>query len=189
MFKEIDPTELQNMNAFRAVGKEWFLITAEADGVRNAMTASWGFLGNLWNKNAAVCFVRPQRFTHNLTEKADRVSLCFFGDGYRAELGKIFPPDLALRVFNLGQVKRIELTPDMLPVGAIQPDTEDLDLSLAVMKLPRKMREAIILYYYQDMSTEEIAETLGIAQSSVSNRLRRGREKLRKMLEGRDQNA
>ena len=57
------------------------------------------------------------------------------------------------------------------------------------MKLPRKMREAILLYYYQDMSTEEIAETLGIAQSSVSNRLRRGREKLRKLLEGRDQDA
>ena len=81
------------------------------------------------------------------------------------------------------------VTPDMLPVGTIQPDTEDLDLSLAVMKLPRKMREAILLYYYQDMSTEEIAETLGIAQSSVSNRLRRGREKLRKLLEGRDQDA
>ena len=79
--------------------------------------------------------------------------------------------------------------PDMLPVGTVQPDTEDLDLSLAVMKLPRKMREAILLYYYQDMSTEEIAETLGIAQSSVSNRLRRGREKLRKLLEGRDQDA
>ena len=81
------------------------------------------------------------------------------------------------------------VTPDMLPIGTVQPDTEDLDLSLAVMKLPRKMREAILLYYYQDMSTEEIAETLGIAQSSVSNRLRRGREKLRKLLEGRDQDA
>ena len=81
------------------------------------------------------------------------------------------------------------VTPDMLPVGTVQTDTEDLDLSLAVMKLPRKMREAILLYYYQDMSTEEIAETLGIAQSSVSNRLRRGREKLRKLLEGRDQDA
>ena len=81
------------------------------------------------------------------------------------------------------------ITPDMLPVGTVQPDTEDLDLSLAVMKLPRKMREAILLYYYQDMSTEEIAETLSIAQSSVSNRLRRGREKLRKLLEGRDQDA
>lgn len=90
IFKEIDPLELESLNAFRAVGKEWFLICAEADGVKNAMTASWGFLGNLWNKNAAVCFVRPQRFTHTLTEKCDRVSLCFFGDGYRQELGRIF---------------------------------------------------------------------------------------------------
>ena len=81
------------------------------------------------------------------------------------------------------------LTPEMLPAGTVQPDTEDLDLSLAVMKLPRKIREAIILYYYHDMSTEEIAETLGIVQSSVSNRLRRGRDKLRKLLEGRDRDA
>ncbi len=81
------------------------------------------------------------------------------------------------------------ITPEMLPAGTVQPETEDLDLSLAVMKLPRKIREAILLYYYQDMSTEEISETLGIAQSSVSNRLRRGREKLRKLLERRDQDA
>ena len=77
----------------------------------------------------------------------------------------------------------------MLPVGAIQPDTEDLDLSMAVMKLPRKMREAVLLYYYQDMSTEEIAKALGITQSTVSYRLQKGREKLRKLLEGRDQDA
>ena len=81
------------------------------------------------------------------------------------------------------------VTPEMLPVGEVQPDPEDLDLSLAVLRLPRKMREAILLYYYQDMGTEEIAEALGIAQSTVSNRLRRGREKLRKLLEGRDQDA
>ncbi len=82
------------------------------------------------------------------------------------------------------------VTPEMLPVAAdAQPDMEDYDLSLAVMKLPRKLQEVIILYYYHDMGTEEIAETLGIVQSSVSNRLRRGREKLRKLLEGRDQDA
>ena len=82
------------------------------------------------------------------------------------------------------------VTPEMLPVAAdTQPDMEDYDLSLAVMKLPRKLKEVILLYYYYDMGTEEIAETLGIAQSSVSNRLRRGREKLRGLLEGRDQDA
>ncbi len=81
------------------------------------------------------------------------------------------------------------VTPEMLPAGSVQPDTEDLDLSMAVMKLPAKLREVILLYYYQDMSTEEIAEALGIAQSSVSHRLKRSREKLRKLLEGRDQDA
>ena len=81
------------------------------------------------------------------------------------------------------------VTPEMLPIGTPEPDPEDYDLSLAVMKLPRKMREVILLYYYQDLNTEEIAETLGLAQSSVSNRLRKSREKLRKLLEGGDQDA
>ena len=39
------------------------------------------------------------------------------------------------------------------------------------------------------MNVSEIAETLHIAQSSVSGRLRRAREKLRRMLEGREENA
>ncbi len=81
------------------------------------------------------------------------------------------------------------ITPEMLPIGTAQPDMEDYDLSLAVMELPRKFREVIILYYYQDMGMEEIAETVGIAQSTVSNRLRKGREKLRRLLEGRDRDA
>ena len=90
-----------------------------------------------------------------------------------------------------GWYKHIDrrITPEMLPVGGVQPDTDELDLSMAVMKLPRKVREAILLYYYQDMNTEEIAEALGISQSSVSNRLQRGREKLQIMLEGREQDA
>ncbi len=77
---------------------------------------------------------------------------------------------------------------DMLPEVAIQPSEDHLDLTLAVMNLPKKFREVIMLYYYQDMDTSEISSVLGIAQSSVSNRLRRGRDLLRKALEGRDPN-
>lgn len=54
------------------------------------------------------------------------------------------------------------------------------------MRLPRKLREVILLYYYQDMTVTEIAVSLGISQSSVSGRLKRAREKLRALLEGRD---
>ena len=81
------------------------------------------------------------------------------------------------------------VTPDMLPEAIVPPREEQGDLTLAVMNLPRKYREAIMLYYYQDMDTKEIGSALGIAQSSVSNRLRRGREMLKKTLEGRDRNA
>ena len=83
--------------------------------------------------------------------------------------------------------RRVSL--ESLPEPAIQPTDEHVELTLALMNLPRKLREALTLYYYQDMSTTEIAETLGIAQSSVSNRLRRGRDALRKALERREDHA
>lgn len=85
-FLEISPHDLECSNAFNMIGKEWFLICA-ADEERkcgaNAMTASWGYLGNMWNKPSAVCFIRPQRYTYSLAERAERVSLCFFGEGER----------------------------------------------------------------------------------------------------------
>lgn len=80
------------------------------------------------------------------------------------------------------------VTPDMLPEQAVQPEEGQLDLTLAVMNLPPRYREAIMLYYYQDMDTTEIGHVLGIHQSSVSIRLKKGREMLRKALEGRGLN-
>ena len=52
----------------------------------NAMTASWGALGVLWNKPVAICFVRPQRYTYGLAEQSERFSLCFFDEKYRDAL-------------------------------------------------------------------------------------------------------
>lgn len=78
------------------------------------------------------------------------------------------------------------VTPDMLPEPAQPADPRDQALTAAVMNLPQKLKETIILYYYQDMSTAEIAEILNITQPTVSYRLKKGREKLRIQLEGRD---
>lgn len=85
-FHEISVSALDN--AITMIGKEWMLITVkdqEQERV-NAMTASWGALGVLWNKNVAICFVRPQRYTHGLAEQEERFSLAFMGDGYRDAL-------------------------------------------------------------------------------------------------------
>ncbi len=87
-FREIAPEDL-NDSPFRLIGKDWLLITAPdetKESGANAMTASWGGLGVLWNKSVATVYVRPQRHTYTLTEKADRFSLCVLPEEARAVL-------------------------------------------------------------------------------------------------------
>ncbi len=85
-FKEIKAEEL-NTAVFSDIGSKWMLISAaKKDGSINTMTASWGALGVLWGKNVFICFVRPQRFTHEFTEESDRISISFFGEEYRDAL-------------------------------------------------------------------------------------------------------
>ncbi len=76
-FEEISAYETEN--AAKLIGKDWMLITAKdkEKGRVNAMTASWGCMGVLWNKPVCVCFVRPQRHTYELTEKEERFSFAF----------------------------------------------------------------------------------------------------------------
>lgn len=85
-FHKIAATETEN--AVKLIGKDWMLITArdEKQNKVNAMTASWGAMGVLWNKSVAVCFVRPQRYTYGLVEECERFSLCFFGEEARDAL-------------------------------------------------------------------------------------------------------
>ncbi|MDD6144612.1 MAG: sigma-70 family RNA polymerase sigma factor [bacterium] len=52
----------------------------------------------------------------------------------------------------------------------------------AVLQLPGRYREVILLYYDQNMNTREIAECLHCSQNSVSTRLRRARNLLQKAL-------
>ena len=86
-YVEISPLAIDR--AAERIGKEWMLITAWDEQAQraNAMTASWGCMGVLWNKNVAVCFIRPQRHTFGLVEREEHISLCFVGKGYRQALG------------------------------------------------------------------------------------------------------
>lgn len=78
------------------------------------------------------------------------------------------------------------ITPEDLPLSArMAPDEDDLDVMCHIMQLPPKLKEVIMLYYWQEMNVTEIAQALGLAQSTVSNRLKRARDLLRKVLERR----
>ena len=66
-----------------------------------------------------------------------------------------------------------------------EPEDEETEaLGQAIMKLPPKYKDVIMLYYFQGMGQEETAEALHISMSSVSRRLKRAREKLRDVLKG-----
>ena len=85
--EHITPYEL-NDNLFHLIDKEWMLVTARdaKTGRINTMTASWGGCGILWNKPVAFVFIRPQRYTHEFTEKAEGLTLSFFSEEYRDAL-------------------------------------------------------------------------------------------------------
>lgn len=87
-YREITPEEFDR-SPFRLIGKEWLLITA-ADSTKesgaNAMTASWGGLGVLWNTPVATVYIRPQRYTYDLVENSEKISLCVLGEEYKKAL-------------------------------------------------------------------------------------------------------
>ena len=107
-------------NVFRMLDDSWCLIAAHDEKHMplsyNAMTASWGGMGVLWNKNVFFCFVRPQRYTKEFIDNSGYISLSFFGEDKKTALtycGR-----------NSGRdgdkLKEAGLTPVILDNGAVE---------------------------------------------------------------------
>ena len=80
--------------------------------------------------------------------------------------------------------KRSELSLEELP-PATEPTTEDSrELFLDVMRLPERLKRAVLLYYYEDMTMEEAATALGVSKTTLGRRLKRACELLRCSWEG-----
>lgn len=75
--------------------------------------------------------------------------------------------------------KSSELSPEM----SIMKSSEEEFLSTSVLVLPIKYREVITLYYYEELSIEEISEILNINRNTIKTRLNRARMKLKAMME------
>ena len=65
-----------------------------------------------------------------------------------------------------------------------EPELKDDTVARAVMELPPKYRAVVILYYYEELDSGEIAKMLGLSVSAVTMRLSRARQKLKGRLEG-----
>ena len=124
---EISPSSLAK-TPFEMVGKDWMLLTAGDENKYNTMTASWGGLGVLWNKNVVFAFVRPQRFTYEFMKDSEYFSCSFFDESYRSTLafcGKYSGRDV-------DQAKECNITPDF---SENAPYFEEADTVIVCKKL------------------------------------------------------
>ncbi len=79
MFKEISAKEIKG-NLIEKTADEWMLISAGSKEDYNMMTASWGFMGEMWGVDMAIAMIRPQRYTMEFVNNNDYYALSFYGD-------------------------------------------------------------------------------------------------------------
>ena len=78
---------------------------------------------------------------------------------------------------------RTAVSSDSLPLSVPPPDEARMDLMAAIMKLPVKNREVILLKYQQGLNNEEIAKLLHLTPMAVSRRMHQAYDRLKIFLE------
>ncbi len=102
---------------------------------------------------------------------------------------------LAMNVYRT-ELRRIPATMQSLDEIAEPADAGDTEMALdaerrdesvrrAVLALPEKYRDAVLLFYFHDQNVPAAARTLGVPEGTVKARLFRGRELLRSKLSRR----
>ena len=73
---------------------------------------------------------------------------------------------------------------EKLPEPAVSPQADSILITLEVMRLPAREREAVLLRYFQNMTLAEVAQVLGISATAVAKRLKKAHEHLDPVLKG-----
>jgi RNA polymerase sigma factor (sigma-70 family) len=75
---------------------------------------------------------------------------------------------------------------NLISYNKVQHELDDKRelLSNKIIELPLKLREVMILYYYQEFTIEEISDLLGVNPTTVRTRMHRGRLKLEESIKG-----
>ena len=100
-------------------------------------------------------------------------------NSYRSEYSRRRPLSIGLE--DVPEIRDIQAQD-----GGFEQRSEDEAPHRAVLTLPKKYREAVVLFYLQDLSLAEAAKVLHVAQGTLKARLFRGREMLKKKLVSQD---
>ena len=71
-------------------------------------------------------------------------------------------------------------------VVELDPRAESTGLREALSRLPARQRETMLLVFWQELTLEEAATVLGISLGSVRQHYARGKEALRRALDGKE---
>lgn len=94
---------------------------------------------------------------------------------YRSELRRI--PVRTLPLYEIAEPRDPQASD-----GGLEDRDRDLAVRRAVLALPAKYREALILFYFHGMDVPSTARSLGLPEGTVKAKLFRGREILRSKL-------
>ena len=83
--REINAGEIDR-NVFDLIGSDWMLVAAGDERRANAMTASWGAVGEMWGKSVVMIVIRPQRYTKTFLDQTETFSLGIFPETQREML-------------------------------------------------------------------------------------------------------
>lgn len=169
-FKTINAADIGG-NAIRLFGETWALLSAGKEDHFNAMTISWGGLGQLWMRPVATCYVRPSRYTYEFMESCEYYTLSFFDEQYRPALS-VFG-DKSGR--DTDKVSETGLTPAAGASGAVY--FEEARLVIVCKKLYRRDFEPADFitdeipknYDYEDFHRMYIGEIVEVLEKDPVN--------------------
>ena len=69
-------------------------------------------------------------------------------------------------------------TVDLNSITSFSKDGSDIEILDLIFRLPPKYRDSIYLYYFEELSVQEIAELTNIKENTIKTHLKRGREQL-----------
>ena len=85
MFKVVDAKDVRE-NVVELLSQRWGLVTAGDADSYNTMTVSWGAIGELWGKDCATVYIRPQRYTKEFMDSNDYFSLSFYPENMKQQI-------------------------------------------------------------------------------------------------------
>lgn len=89
---------------------------------------------------------------------------------------------IKVQKFAASLIKSKDKTPEEAYLLKSQSD----DITECVLRLPRKYREVIILFYFQDLSIKEMSSLLGKNENTIKTRLRTARNLFGKLYQSKE---